>query len=201
MRRKTSDDLFVAPSNKQKALPHEFMIDALAPLGPYTRPMFGCTAVYVEDKIMMVLRDKPEPAVDNGVWLATTQEHHASLKAELPSLKSISVLGPGVTGWQIIPAGLAGFEEESMRAARMVLAGDPRIGKVPAAKRPKGTAAKQTKASKPAAKAAVKAPTAKKTAAKKTAAKKTATAKTVTKKKSAAKKPLVAKSAAKKRAK
>ena len=197
MRRKTSDDLFAASATKQKAVPHEFVLDALAPLEPYTRPMFGCTAVYVEDKILMVLRDKPAPAVDNGVWVATTKEHHESLKAELPSLRSISVLGPGVTGWQIIPAGLLGFEEEAMRVARMALAGDPRIGKVPDAKRPRGAAAKKTTAPK---KAAAKAPAAKTSATKTAATNKASVVKKADPKKSTAAQKAT-KSATKKRAK
>jgi len=133
------DDLFEPPRRaSSKTVPHAFVLDALAAAEPYTRPMFGCTAVYVEDRIVVILRDDREPAEDNGVWLATTKEHHASLRKELPSIRSISVLGPDVTGWQVIPTDAIGFEEEAMRAARLVLAGDPRIGKVPASRRPKG---------------------------------------------------------------
>lgn len=73
---------------RAKSVPFPFVLDALEPLGPTTRPMFGCLAVYVEDRIVLALRDKPEPAHDNGVWLATFAEHHASLRGELPSLRS-----------------------------------------------------------------------------------------------------------------
>jgi hypothetical protein len=44
--------------------------------------MFGCLAVYVQDKIVLILRDKREGTADNGVWLATTEEHHQSLRRE-----------------------------------------------------------------------------------------------------------------------
>ncbi len=47
----------VAPE-RRKIAPHEFVLDALAPLAPTTRPMFGCLAVYVEDKIVLILRDR-----------------------------------------------------------------------------------------------------------------------------------------------
>ena len=135
--------MFFTPK-KPKAVPFPFVLDALASLDPSTRPMFGCLAVYVEDKIVLCLRDKPEPPEANGVWLATTREHHASLREELPSLRSISVLGPGVTGWQMLPPDEPGFEEEALRAVELILAGDPRIGKVPKAKRPRAkTAAKK----------------------------------------------------------
>ena len=72
---------------------------------------------------------------DNGVWIATTAEHHASLAAELPGLRSITVLGDGVTGWQVLPADEPAFEESVRHACALVLRGDPRIGKIPASKR------------------------------------------------------------------
>jgi hypothetical protein len=58
------------------------------------------------------------------------------LRRELPSLRSIVVFGVGETGWQVLPASCAGFEEEVLRACALVVAGDPRIGKVPASRRP-----------------------------------------------------------------
>ena len=43
----------------RKALPYEFVLEALAAASYTTRPMFGCLAVYVKEKIVLVLRDKP----------------------------------------------------------------------------------------------------------------------------------------------
>ena len=122
-------------TKRRKPIPHEFVLDALAPLSPETRPMFGCVAVYVEDKIIFALRDKPESQSDNGVWLATTVEHHESLRREFPSMRSIRVLGKKVTGWQVLPADAPDFEAAAMRACELVLAGDTRIGKVPDSRR------------------------------------------------------------------
>ena len=122
-------------TKRRKPIPHEFVLDALAPLSPETRPMFGCVAVYVADKIIFALRDKPESQSDNGVWLATTLEHHESLRREFPSMRSIRVLGKKVTGWQVLPADAPDFETAAMRACELVLAGDSRIGKVPESRR------------------------------------------------------------------
>jgi hypothetical protein len=119
----------------RKPIPHAFVLGAIAELSPYTRPMFGCLAVYLEDKIVLILRDKPSHSADNGVWLATTQEHHASLRREFPNMRSIEVLGKGVTGWQVLPVDAPDFEESALRACELVLARDPRIGKVPGARR------------------------------------------------------------------
>lgn len=70
------DTVFAA--SPRKAIPNAFVLEAIASLSPRTRPMFGCLAAYVEDKIVFVLRDKPGAAADNGMWLATTKEHHQS---------------------------------------------------------------------------------------------------------------------------
>ena len=124
-------DEAVLTARKEKAIPHEFVLDAIASLSPVTRPMFGCLAVYVEDKIVLVLRDRRKSPADNGIWIATTAEHHESLRREFPRMRSIRVLGKEPTGWQVLPADDPDFEETAMRMCRLVLARDPRIGKVP----------------------------------------------------------------------
>jgi hypothetical protein len=123
------------PTKKRKTIPHEFVLDAISSVSPWTRPMFGCVAVYVENKIVLILRDKPDHRPDNGVWLATTSEHHESLRREFPRMRSIQVLGSGVTGWQVLPSEEDDFEESALRACEMIVAGDPRIGKIPGAKK------------------------------------------------------------------
>lgn len=115
----------------RKAVPHAFVLEALAELEPRTNPMFGCLAVYVGEKIVLVLRDKTPPDADNGVWLATTVEHHESLQHEFPSMRSIKVFSRPVTGWQVLPASASDFEEAALHACELVIARDPRIGKVP----------------------------------------------------------------------
>ena len=128
--------LAIGKIKPRKTIPFEFVLDALGEVATRTNPMFGCLAVYVREKIVLVLRDKAGGR-DNGVWLATTMEHHDSLRAEFPSLKSISVLGKDVTGWQILPAEAPDFEESALRAVDLIAAGDHRIGKIPKPKRKK----------------------------------------------------------------
>jgi len=103
-------------------------------LQPVTRPMFGCLAVYAGRKIVLILRDKGSQGPDDGVWLATTLEHHDSLRLEFPSMRSIGAFGPAVTGWQVLPAEAPDFEESAMRACELIIARDPRIGKAPKSK-------------------------------------------------------------------
>jgi hypothetical protein len=120
---------------KHKAVPYEFVLDALADLPTETRTMFGCLAVYRGDKIVLILRDRRDPPADNGVWLATTEEHHESLAREFPSMRSIELFGKGTTGWQVLPADAADFEQAALRACELILDRDPRIGKVPKSRR------------------------------------------------------------------
>ena len=124
---------------QRKPVPHAFVLDALSALSPYTRPMFGCLAIYVRDKIVLILRDKPTNTADNGVWLATTEEHHQSLRREFPNMRSIQVLGKPVTGWQVLPIDAPDFEAAALRACELVLAGDARIGKIPGARASKSS--------------------------------------------------------------
>ena len=115
----------------RKPLPYEFVLEAIQQVNPTTRPMFGCVAVYTGGKIVFILRDKADATADNGLWIATTREHHESLRREFPHMRSIAVLGKGITGWQILPAEAPDFEEAALRACEMVIAGDSRIGKIP----------------------------------------------------------------------
>ena len=134
---------------QRKAIPHEFVLDTLASLSPETRPMFGCLAVYVKDKILFVLRDKRDvTADDDGMWLATTVEHHQSLQRDFPNMRSIGVLGKKVTGWQVLPANAPDFEEAALRACEFIQGGDPRIGKIPGSRRSTKAAKKSKKVSK-----------------------------------------------------
>jgi len=141
---------------RRKTVPHEFVLEALSEIEPRTNPMFGCLAVYAGEKIVMILRDKKDDGQkknassergrrkngrrargsvsvekDNGVWLATTVEHHESLRREFPHMRSIAIFGKKVTGWQVLPADSPDFEMAALRACELVLAGDTRIGKIP----------------------------------------------------------------------
>lgn len=83
----------------KKAAPFEFVFDELEGLPVTTKPMFGCLGMYVGNKIVFIQRMKQRPPVDDGLWVATTGEHHESLHAEFPNMRSIEMFGPGPTGW------------------------------------------------------------------------------------------------------
>ncbi len=114
-----------------KKVAFEFVLDALISLEPIVKPMFGCHAVYVNEKIFFILRNRDSETSDNGVWLATRPEFHESLRRELPSMRSIKLFGGGETKWQNLPLEADDFEESVIKACEMVLDGDERIGKIP----------------------------------------------------------------------
>src|SRR5579859_2374840 len=93
---------FVLQNMKQK-IPFEFVREELDRIYPCVKPMFGCYAIYVGEKLVMILRKRDDHMDDNGVWLATSREHHPGLKEEFPCLRSIRLLGYSETEWQNIP--------------------------------------------------------------------------------------------------
>ncbi len=141
MRKPRSNPAFLPPDDRiftlkqRKAVPYAFVMDALADLPTETRTMFGCLAVYLGDQIVLILRERRDPPADNGVWLATTAEHHESLAREFPSMRSIQLFGNKITGWQVLPADSPDFEQAALRACELIAARDPRIGKVPKSRR------------------------------------------------------------------
>jgi hypothetical protein len=115
---------------KVKTIPFNFVIEELDRLKPAVKPMFGCHAIYVRNKIVLILRRKEEGQADNGVWMATTGEHHESLKKEFPSMRGIKIFG-SESGWQVLPEDADDFEESVIRACELILRNDARIGKIP----------------------------------------------------------------------
>lgn len=132
------------PPKVKQPPPFAFVLDELEALGVTTRPMFGTVAIYADNRILFCLRDKDSHPFDNGVWIGTTPEHHASLREELPAMRSIALLTETdpkrvkqlpLTGWQNIPASAPDFEEQVLRACALARSRDPRIGKVPASRK------------------------------------------------------------------
>jgi hypothetical protein len=122
---------------KKKAQPYSFVLEELSEsaLGPRvrTKPMFGALAIYVDQKIVFILRKKEDPPLhDDGIWVAMQPEHNTSVKRELPALRPIAFFAErAFYGWLNLPEEVDGFEEAALHACRLVIAGDPRFGKIP----------------------------------------------------------------------
>ena len=112
-----------------KHIPFEFILDHLYQVSPVIKRMFGCVAIYVNDKMVLALRQRDDHPEDNGLWVVTDNAHHHSLKQELPSLRTIQLFGAKISSWQLLSEDLDDFEELALQVCDLILLGDNRIGK------------------------------------------------------------------------
>ncbi len=112
--------------------PFQFVLDELLPLRPAVRQMFGFTYVYLDEKLLLSLRDSAKQPHYNGVWLYTHSEHIESLRREFPQLprRCFWKSRKSGDGWVILSASLEEFEEYAFNACELILRGDQRIGRV-----------------------------------------------------------------------
>ena len=124
---------------KSKSIPFPFVLEELLSLNYTIKPMFGCYAIYINGKIQIILRNRTDHQEVNGIWIATSHEHHESLRKEFPSLESVSILngGKGETGWQLFHIDNDDYESSAMHLCELIRKNDPRIGKIPKPKKKK----------------------------------------------------------------
>jgi hypothetical protein len=117
----------------RKIIPFDFVLDYLIPLDITVKQIFGLWAIYVNEKIILILRQRKDYPDTNGVWIATNLEHHESLKLDLPSLHSISNYSHGFmeTEWQVIPVDADDFEVSVRKVCELIKHNDYRIGRIP----------------------------------------------------------------------
>ncbi len=118
-------------NNKKQKLPFTFVLDYLYPHEPVIKPMFGCFALYVNKKIVLILRKRSDHKTINGVWIATNKKHHESLRNIFPKMRSVEVLGKAPTNWQVLRESSDDFEESVIKACELIVKGDKRIGTIP----------------------------------------------------------------------
>jgi hypothetical protein len=126
------------PAKAKRKPPHPFVLDALAPLNPEVRPMFSGFAVYLGDRIVLMLRDYAKSVRDNGVWIVLsegTDPKDPALRREFPSIRSIELLGNKILHWLLIPADNPHFESEALHACDLLLRNDARLGRIPKSRR------------------------------------------------------------------
>ncbi|HKR59818.1 MAG TPA: hypothetical protein VJS64_08775 [Pyrinomonadaceae bacterium] len=116
----------------KKNLPYSFVFEELAILNVTSKPMFGFMYVYLGEKLILLLRERENQPERNGLWLATTSEHLASLREEFPLLPSSCVIHSDKNGWLFLPARLEIFESYAVKACGLIANGDTRIGVVAA---------------------------------------------------------------------
>lgn len=121
-----------AAASAKRHAPFQFVLDELQPLRPAVRQMFGFTYVYLDEKLLLSLRQSAKQPKYNGVWLYTQAEHIESLRREFPLLprRCFWKSAKSGAGWVILNAALEEFEEYVFNACELILRGDRRIGRV-----------------------------------------------------------------------
>ena len=136
--------------------PFQFVLDELSPLRPEIRRVFGFTYVYLDERLLLSLRDSASQPRYNGVWLYTQIEHLESLRREFSQLprRCFWRSKKSGSGWVILNSALEDFEEYAFKACELILRGDQRIGRVsrrrgarnePRLRQPRGDAAEGMK--------------------------------------------------------
>lgn len=119
---------------KLQKIPFDFVIEQLYSRHPRVKPMFGAHGVYVDNKIVCILRKKESHPDDNGIWIASPLENHESLRKLIPVLRKIEMFAQNASDWLLIPAQDNDFETYANVFCGLVLQGDLRIGKISKAK-------------------------------------------------------------------
>src|SRR5580698_3705257 len=109
-----------------KKFEHEWIFDAFAEHPTFfTKSMFGCLAVYLFERQMLLLVEPTKSGRWNwhGVLICTDYEQHASLQAEFPALLPHEVLRK----WLFIGSTHEDFEPTMEAVAARVVSNDPRF--------------------------------------------------------------------------
>lgn len=131
-------DIAMPVKTKRRTAPYQFVLEALTPLEPEVRPMFSGFAVYLGEKIVLMLRDSLKNPADNGIWLVFSESAvlaDPQTTRDFPSLRSIELLGGKIAHWRLIPADSPTFESEALHACDLLLKKDQRLGRVPESRR------------------------------------------------------------------
>ena len=113
-----------------RTIPYDFILDYL-PRNVIVKQTFGMYYIYLDKKIVLILRKLSKNLNFNGIWIATTKEHHESLKLDIPAIAGF-VLDNGEmhdSGWQMIREDDDDFEASAIRVCELISHRDKRIGK------------------------------------------------------------------------
>jgi hypothetical protein len=122
-----------------REIPFEFILDYLLPIETEVRPFFGMFSIYSGQKLLLMLRERDNEPEMNGIWISLNKGH-AALKGELPGLRAYPGSGAGKkdNGWLQIHPDLDNFEQLAIRICEMIVHRDPRIGRIPPPRKPRG---------------------------------------------------------------
>jgi len=100
-------------------VPYSFILSFFYPVRPAIKKMLGCYGLFVNKKLVMLLRERDNHPEFNGVFLST-ELHTSNMNFDIDGAEFT---------WIFISEDLDDFEEKVKKAAEMVKNGDERIGK------------------------------------------------------------------------
>ncbi|MBV9988261.1 MAG: hypothetical protein JO301_11305 [Chitinophagaceae bacterium] len=114
-----------------KPAPYDFVLDHL-PKRIVVKAQFGMHYVYLDKKLVLMLRKTDKPDGLNGIFVATLKKHHQSLQQEIPALSPFA-LDTGEdydSHWRFLKESHDDFETAAIGLCELISRGDPRIGKL-----------------------------------------------------------------------
>lgn len=115
-------------------IPYSFIEDELSGKDITVKHMFGCYGIYINGKIYFFMRKQAKKPELNGIWIAVSDpEHHLSLLKEFPGIhndKKLVSEKKSKNIWLLISESNEQFEEFAIKACKMILKNDKRIGKI-----------------------------------------------------------------------
>ncbi|MDB5156613.1 MAG: hypothetical protein JWR50_1320 [Mucilaginibacter sp.] len=113
-----------------KPVPYDFVIDYL-PRHIVVKAQFGMHYIYLNQKLMLMLRKTDKGDGLNGIFVITLKTHHQSLAEEIPGLTGF-VLDTGEnyeSHQRFLAEEDPDFETSAIKLCELISRGDSRIGK------------------------------------------------------------------------
>lgn len=110
-------------------LPYDFILKCLYPVRPKVRKMLGCYGLFINKKLLLLLRDRENQPEFNGVFIATQPQFFDALQMEIHASKMDFDLDGAPHTWIFLSEDLPDFDEKVKKVCEMIKADDLRIGK------------------------------------------------------------------------
>jgi len=111
------------------SIPFDFLLNDL-PAGIIVKPAIGMFYIYFNGRIVLIFRKTNKNPQFNGIWIATTRDHHHSLKVDVPAVSEFQLEEGIDTAWLLLNHEHDDFESAATKICQLVAYKDPRIGKV-----------------------------------------------------------------------
>lgn len=110
-------------------VPYDFVLRYLYPVRPQIKKMIGCYGLFVNKKLLLLLRERQNQPEFNGIFLATQPRFFDTLQNEIHVSNMNFDIDGDPHSWIFLSEDLADFDDKVKKACELIKAGDERIGK------------------------------------------------------------------------